>query len=73
LLADAQTPDGVKQNVTIFRDLTSRADLATSSYPDGLSTLTAELTRLYQQVAFGKATPQEATDGFFDKAAQALK
>ena len=73
LLSDGQTPGGVKQNVAILRDLTGRSDLATSSYPDGLSTLTAELTRLYQQVAFGKATPEEATDGFFDKAAQALR
>ena len=73
LLADAQTPDGVKQNVTIFRDLTTRRDLATSTYPDGLSTLTAELTRLYEQVAFGKVTPQAATDAFFNKAAQALR
>ena len=73
LLSDGQTPDGVKQNVTIFRDLTTRGDLATSSYPDGLSTLTSELNRLYQQVAFGQSTPEKATDGFFDKAAQALR
>lgn len=73
LLSDAQTPEGVKQNVTIFRDLTSRSDLATSSYPDGLSTLTSELTRLYQQVAFAKMTPEAATDAFFSKATQALR
>ena len=73
LLADAKTPDGVKQNVTIFRDLIRRGDLATSAYPDGLSTLTGELTRLYQQVAFAKMTPEKATDAFFDKATQALR
>ena len=73
LLADAQTPAGVKQNVTILHDLTARKDLANTSYPDGLSTLTAELTRQYQQVAFGQETTQAAVDAFFNKAEQALR
>jgi multiple sugar transport system substrate-binding protein len=73
LLADPQTPEGVKQNVTILRDLTKRGDLTTSPYPDGLSTLTSELSRVYQQVAFGQMTPQAAADAFFNKAAQALR
>jgi multiple sugar transport system substrate-binding protein len=73
LLADTKTPAGVKQNVTIFKDLNTRGDLTTSKYPDGLSTLTSELNRLYQQVAFGQMTSQAAADAFFNKAAQALR
>jgi multiple sugar transport system substrate-binding protein len=73
LLADPQTPAGVKQNVTIFRDLNARKDLTTSAYPDGYNTLYQEMNRLYQQVAFGQMTPQAAADAFFDKASQALR
>lgn len=73
LLSDAATPAGVKQNVTILRDLTKRGDLANTDYPDGLATLTSELTRIYSQVAFGKMTPQAAADAFFAKADSALR
>jgi multiple sugar transport system substrate-binding protein len=73
LLGDAATPAGVKQNITILRQLTDSKDLNTTAYPDGLSTLTAELTRIYQQVAFGQMTSQAAADAFFNKAEQALR
>lgn len=73
LLGDAGTPEGVKQNITILRNLTEKKDLNTTAYPEGLSTLVSELTRLYQQVAFGQMTPQAATDAYFNKAEQALR
>ena len=73
LLADPATPAGVKQNVTILWGLTDKKDLTTMEYPAGLSTLTTELTRLYQQVAFGQTTVDAAVDAFFNKAEQVIK
>ncbi|MGO2749529.1 MAG: ABC transporter substrate-binding protein [Pseudoclavibacter sp.] len=72
LLADPETPPGVKQNVTIFQDLTERGDLANTSYPTGLSSLTNELTRLYQDVAFGSLSVDEAVDAFYEASEIAL-
>lgn len=73
LVADAKTPEGVKQNVTIFRELTDSGDLTTSRYPSGLNTVTNELLRLYQAAAFGQMSVDEAVDAFFNSAANALK
>ncbi|GAA2026077.1 ABC transporter substrate-binding protein [Agromyces tropicus] len=72
LLDDADTPDGVKQNVTILQGLTESGDLTTTAYPAGLPTLTAELQRLYQQVAFGEMSVDEAAAAFFTAAEDAL-
>jgi multiple sugar transport system substrate-binding protein len=72
LLDDPNTPEGVKRNVTTLRGLTESGDLTTTTNPDGASTLTAELLRLYQQVAFGKMTVDEATNAFFTAAEEAL-
>ena len=72
LLEDADTPDGVKQNVTILRDLTESGDLTTSRYPAGLNTISNELLRLYQSVAFGEMTVDDAVDAFFTSAEDAL-
>jgi len=72
LLADADTPEGVKRNVETLQALTEAGDLTTSTYPAGLSTVTNELTRLYQQVAFGEMTVDDAVDAFFTSAEDAL-
>lgn len=72
LLEDAETPEGVKQNVTILQDLTESGDLTTSAYPAGLPTLTTELERLYQQVAFGEMSVDDAVDAWFTSAEDAL-
>lgn len=72
LLEDADTPGGVKQNVTILRDLTESGDLTTSRYPAGLNTISNELLRLYQSVAFGEMTVDDAVDAFFTSAEDAL-
>ncbi|MFV0405226.1 MAG: ABC transporter substrate-binding protein [Propioniciclava sp.] len=72
LLADADTPEGVKRNVSVLRELTDANDLATTTYPAGLSTLTNELLRLYQAVAFDEMTVTDAVDAFFVSAEDAL-
>ena len=72
LLEDDATPDGVKQNVTILRGLTEAGDLTTSRYPAGLNTISNELLRLYQSVAFGEMTVDAAVDAFFASAEDAL-
>ncbi|WP_109212145.1 MULTISPECIES: extracellular solute-binding protein [Microbacterium] len=72
LLDDAETPEGVKQNVTILRELTESGDLTTSRYPAGLNTISNELLRLYQSVAFGEMTVDAAVDAFFTSAEDAL-
>lgn len=69
LQADKATPDAVKQNVTILQGLTKGNDLTTTSYPDGLQTLTTELSRQYQAAAFGQSSVSQAVDQFFSKAA----
>ncbi|MEZ2391778.1 ABC transporter substrate-binding protein [bacterium RCC_150] len=73
LQADKGTPETVKQNVTILRDLTDRKDLTTTTYPEGLQSLTAELSRQYQAAAFGQVSVDQAVDQFFSKAATTLK
>ncbi|GAA0998572.1 ABC transporter substrate-binding protein [Subtercola frigoramans] len=73
LVADPGTPAGVKQNVTILKKLTEAGDLTTTTYPAGLSTLTSELSRVYQDVAFGRSSVNEAVDQFFTAASDALK
>lgn len=72
LLSDPKTPDGVKQNVTILRELTESGDLTNTTYPEGLATLTNELNRNYQQVAFGKMSVEDAVNAFFSSADEAL-
>jgi multiple sugar transport system substrate-binding protein len=73
LLEDAEIPDGVKQNVTILRGLTEEGDLTTSRYPAGLNTISNELLRLYQSVAFGEMSVDAAVDAFFASAENALR
>ena len=72
LLEDPDTPEGVKQNVTTLQRLTDEKDLTTSTYPEGLATLTTELLRLYQSVAFGEISVDDAVDEFFNNAESAL-
>lgn len=72
IVAKAEIPDGVKQNVTIFRKLTDSGDLTTSRYPSGLNTVTNELLRLYQAAAFGQTSVDAAVDEFFVSAEDAL-
>lgn len=72
LLEDPEIPDGVKQNVTILRGLTEDGDLTTSRYPAGLNTISNELLRLYQSVAFGEMSVDDAVDAFFASAENAL-
>ncbi len=72
VLAKAEIPEGVKQNVTIFRELTEAGDLSTSRYPSGLNTVTNELLRLYQAAAFGEMSVDAAVDAFFVSAEDAL-
>jgi multiple sugar transport system substrate-binding protein len=72
LLEDAATPEGVKRNVTILRELTDEGDLTTSLYPAGLATMTTELLRLYQSAAFGEMSVDDAVSAFFASAEEAL-
>jgi multiple sugar transport system substrate-binding protein len=72
LLRDPATPDGTKRGITTFRRLSDAGDLATTTYPSGLSTLTRELTRIYQELAFGETTVDDAVDAFFTSADRAL-
>lgn len=72
LLADAATPEGVKHNIEIMRDLSEAGAVTTTQYPEGIAALRAELVRLYEQVAFGNMSVDEAVDAFFTKAESAL-
>jgi multiple sugar transport system substrate-binding protein len=72
LLEDPETPEGVKRNITTLRTLTESGDLTTSTYPEGLATLTTELLRLYQSAAFGEISVDDAVDEFFTSAESAL-
>lgn len=72
LVEDAETPDAVRRNVTTLRELTEAGDLTTTTYPAGLTTLTTELARLYQEVAFGQTDVADAAAAFFDAAERAL-
>ncbi len=72
LLDDPETPDGVKQNVTILQELTDAGDLATTTYPAGLNTMTNELRRVYSAAAFGEMSVDEAVESFFSAADEAL-
>jgi multiple sugar transport system substrate-binding protein len=72
LLADPETPEGVKQNVTVFRELTDAGDLTTTIYPAGRATLATELTRLFQELVFGQKSVDDAVDEFFASAEEAL-
>jgi multiple sugar transport system substrate-binding protein len=72
LLRDPATPGGTKRSITTFRELSAAGDLATTTYPSGLSTLTRELNRIYQELAFGETTVDEAVDEFFTAADRAL-
>jgi multiple sugar transport system substrate-binding protein len=65
LLADASTPEGVKQNITILQGLVDSGDTATTTYPASLNSLTAELRRAYEDAAFGRVTVDQAVDAFF--------
>jgi multiple sugar transport system substrate-binding protein len=69
LQGDKATPEAVKQNVTILQGLTKGNDLTTTSYPDGLQSLTTEFSRQYQAAAFGQVSASQAVDQFFSKAA----
>lgn len=73
LLADPEIPEGVKQNVTILQAVTEGGDVTTSRYPSGLNTISNELLRLYQSVAFGEVTVDQAVDAFFTSAEDALR
>lgn len=72
LLEDPETPEGVKRNITTLRTLTESGDLTTSTYPEGLATVTTELLRLYQSAAFGEISVDDAVDEFFTSADSAL-
>ena len=72
LLEDPETPEGVKRNITTFQTLTESEDLTTSTYPEGLATLTTELLRLYQSAAFGEISVDDAVNEFFTSADAAL-
>jgi multiple sugar transport system substrate-binding protein len=72
LLQDPGTPDGTKRGISTFRELSEAGDLATTTYPAGLSTLTRELSRIYQELAFGETTVDAAVDEFFTAADRAL-
>jgi multiple sugar transport system substrate-binding protein len=72
LLQDPGTPDGTKRGIATFRELSEAGDLATTTYPAGLSTLTRELSRIYQELAFGETTVDAAVDEFFTAADRAL-
>jgi len=73
LLADPSTPDGTKRSIETFRELTASGDVATTTYPAGLSTLTTELRRIYQELAFRQTSVDQAVDNFFTAAERALE
>ena len=64
LLADPSTADGTKRSIETFRELTASGDLATTTYPAGLSTLTTELRRIYQELAFRQTSVDQAVNTF---------
>jgi pectin-derived oligosaccharide transport system substrate-binding protein len=72
LLADPDTPAGTKRSIETFRELTAAGDVTTTTYPAGLSTLTTELRRIYQELAFGQTSVDQAVDTFFTTADRAL-
>ncbi|QUH01831.1 extracellular solute-binding protein [Saccharopolyspora erythraea] len=72
LIGDSKTPQGVKRNVTTWRALTEARDLTTTTYPAGLPSLTTELARLYERVAFDRMSVDEAVDAFFSTAEHVL-
>jgi multiple sugar transport system substrate-binding protein len=72
LLADPATPEGVKRSIETFGSLSETGDLTTTTYPEGLGSLTTELLRLYQSAAFGETSIDAAVDEFFAVADSAL-
>lgn len=72
LIDEPGIPPGVKRNVKTWRSLTEARDLATTTYPVGLPSLTTELARLYERVAFDRMSVDEAVDAFFATAEHVL-
>lgn len=73
LVADADTPGGVKRNIEVMQELTESGAVTTTEYPSGIASLRAELVRIYEQVAFGGMSVEEGVDTFFTTAESALK
>lgn len=71
-LEGADTADEVKEIITIFRDLTDAGDVFTAPVPVGANSLAAEFRRLFESVAFGETSADDAVDQFFTAAERAL-
>lgn len=71
LSSDAVDPT-VVATVKRLQELEAADDLTSATYPAGSTTLTADLLRLYQEIAFGQLTVDEAVDQFFTSAERAL-
>ncbi|MFE5705128.1 ABC transporter substrate-binding protein [Rhodococcus koreensis] len=72
LLSDPATPAGVRRSITVLRELVDAGDVASTTYPKGITTLTNDLRRLYEDVTFGRTDISEAVDDFFGAARRAL-
>ena len=72
LLSDPATAPGVRRSVEILRELSSAGDIAAMTYPQGVTTLTNELRRLFEDLAFGRTDVDSAVESFFSEAERAL-
>jgi multiple sugar transport system substrate-binding protein len=72
LLASNGVDDTVTATVKRLQELEESGDLTSATYPAGSTTITADLLRLYQEVAFGRLNVDEAVDQFFTSADRAL-
>jgi multiple sugar transport system substrate-binding protein len=73
LSQDQATPAGVKQSIQILQDLTKSNAVTNTAYPAGIATLRSNLSRIYEQVAFGRMSIDDAVSQFFSSAQTALK
>lgn len=72
LLASGEVEDNVVDSIALLNELESADDLTSAAYPAGSTTITADLLRLYQEVAFDRMTVDEAVEQFFSAAERAL-
>lgn len=72
LLEAPDTAPAVRRSIEVLQQLSSAGQLSSTSYPSGYSSLTTELSRLYENVAFGEMGVSAAVDSFFSTAAHRL-
>lgn len=68
LLEDTQTSPEVLRSIQVLQQLSGSGQLSSTTYPAGYSSLTTELARLYENVAFGEMSVDTAVRSFFTTA-----